>query len=260
MFRSAEKAKPFAEKYPNLEIVTDVDASKPETLNKAFQDAHSALIVTPYDYSRGFNDDAALTANMINAAVDNGVQYIILVGSFSVNNMERISFIGSRFKPSEDLLEKLSNEKGIKYTVLRGGVFMENFLSHIDKIKAEGVFSSANTLSPIVDTKDIGKSAAACLASTNIDEHHKKFYEMNGPQMLSAQQIAEHFSKALGIEVKYKEILKDDLKNVMPTAVAQIFEYMVEAGKDACPFTDDVLKLTGQNGTFEQFLKDHLAI
>lgn len=33
---------------------------------------------------------------------------------------------------------------------------------------------------------------------------------------------------------------------------------MVEAGKNAAPFTDHVQKLTGQNGTFEQFLKDQL--
>jgi hypothetical protein len=34
---------------------------------------------------------------------------------------------------------------------------------------------------------------------------------------------------------------------------------MVEAGKNAAPFTNHVQKLTEQNGTFEKFLKDHLS-
>ena len=193
-FRSAEKAKPFSDKYPELEIVTDVDAAKPETLGKVFQNADSALIVTPHDYTRGFDDDAEFTANMINSAVENGVNYIVLVASFTVNNMERMSGIGKRFKPSEDLLEKLK----------------------------EGIYTAAFIQVPLVDTKDIGKSAAACFASTNIDEHDKKHYEMNGPEILSSKDIADHFEKALGIKVEYKELPKEMLSKVMPANVAGI--------------------------------------
>ena len=39
--------------------------------------------------------------------------------------------------------------------------------------------------------------------------------------------------------------------------MAQMFEYMVDKGKDAYPFNDDVKKLTGQHGSFEQFALDH---
>ena len=35
VFRSEQKAEPFRLKYPSLEIVTGVDASKPETLEEA---------------------------------------------------------------------------------------------------------------------------------------------------------------------------------------------------------------------------------
>jgi hypothetical protein len=125
-FRSAEKAQPLLDKYPGLEAVTDVDAYKPESMVKLFQGSKYALIVTPHDMSKGFSDDAKLTSNMINTAVEQGVNYIVLVASFTVNNMERMGMIGSRFKPSEDLLEKLGKEKNIKWTVLRGGCFMVN--------------------------------------------------------------------------------------------------------------------------------------
>jgi uncharacterized protein YbjT (DUF2867 family) len=219
-FRSAEKAKPFSDKYPELEIVTDVDAAKPKTLGKVFQNADSALIVTP----QGSENDSLSTTNMINSAVENGVNYIVLVASFTVNNMERMSGIGKRFKPSEDLLEKLGNDNKVKWTVLRGGVFMENYLPSLSKVKAEGIYTAAFIQVPLVDTKDIGKSAAACLASTNVDEHDKKHYEMNGPEILSSKDIADHFEKALGIKVEYKELPKESFRTVMPPAVAELLE------------------------------------
>jgi uncharacterized protein YbjT (DUF2867 family) len=219
-FRSAEKAKPFSDKYPELEIVTDVDAAKPETLRKVFQNVDSALIVTP----QGSENDSLSTTNMINSAVENGVNYIVLVASFTVNNMERMSGIGKRFKPSEDLLEKLGNDNKVKWTVLRGGVFMENYLPSLSKVKAEGIYTAAFIQVPLVDTKDIGKSAAACLASTNVDEHDKKHYEMNGPEILSSKDIADHFEKALGIKVEYKELPKESFRTVMPPAVAELLE------------------------------------
>jgi hypothetical protein len=79
VFRSEEKAFSFREKYPNIEMVTGVDAYKLETLNKAFEGVSATLIVTPHDPVKGiseewFADDALLTANMINSAVVNGVK------------------------------------------------------------------------------------------------------------------------------------------------------------------------------------------
>lgn len=125
IFRTEEKATLFREKYANLEIVAGVDANELDTLNKAFEGVNSALIVTPHDPSKGLSEEAAsndalLTANMINAAVNNGVKYIVLVASFTTHEPEKMKIIASRFKPSEDLLVKLEEEKGIKWTVLRG--------------------------------------------------------------------------------------------------------------------------------------------
>jgi hypothetical protein len=36
IFRSKEKAQPFIEKYPKMEVITGVDAYQPETLKVAF--------------------------------------------------------------------------------------------------------------------------------------------------------------------------------------------------------------------------------
>jgi len=45
---------------------------------------------------------------------------------------------------------------------------------------------------------------------------------MNGPEILSSKDIADHFAKALGIKVEYKELPKEMLSKVMPANVAGI--------------------------------------
>jgi uncharacterized protein YbjT (DUF2867 family) len=201
-FRSEEKAKPYREKYPQLEVVTGVDATKPETLASFFKGTDSALVVT-----------------------------------------------------SEDLLVKLGNEKGIKWTALRGGNFMENFLDlHATNIKTKSTYFGTNLYTPYIDTRDIGRSAAACLV-TNGDEHNRKVYDMNGPELLSGEETAKVFSKVLGREIKFQEV---DLHN-LPPHIREVYEFMEKGGKGAMPFKDDVKRLTGQNGTLEDFLTRHIS-
>jgi uncharacterized protein YbjT (DUF2867 family) len=223
VFRTQQKAQPFQEKYPNLEVVIGVDASQPDSLKKAFVQAKSAVIVTVHDPSRGFQDDALLTENLINAAVKEGVKYIILVASFTVNNCQRMSGIASRFKPLEDRLEVLGKQADLKWTVLRGGCFMENVLHVFEKLKnGESSFSYPNIVCPMVDTHDIGRSAAACLAADSIERHHEKRYEMNGPEMISSSELARRFSKVLNREIKYLETPKQVYHRYLPPAVAEL--------------------------------------
>ena len=201
LFRSKEKAQPFAQKYPKLEVITGVDAYKPETLKTGFAGCDSALIVTPHDPTKDLNaegDDAQLTCTMINQAVAAGVKYIVLVASFTVHYRKQMPIIASRFWPSEDLLEQLAKENRVKFTVLRGGCFMENLIPGLKKtIKAQSSLNMCNMVCAMVDTQDIGKSGAACLAA-NGEGHHGKFYEMTGPEMQNGHDLAKVLTKVFG--------------------------------------------------------------
>lgn len=114
VFRSDEKAASFREKYPDMDIVTGCDASKPETLGKAFAGAQAALIVTPYD-SKAINWNDRFSNTMIEHAVANGVRYIVYISAFSVSSSQEVF---AQYYAGERLLEKLATEKGIKYTVV----------------------------------------------------------------------------------------------------------------------------------------------
>ena len=220
VFRSEDKAKPFREKYTNLEIVTGVDASEPNSLIPAFKGAQSALIVTTHDPSKGFADDALLTANLINSAVENGVSYIVLVGSWTVHS-DKLTILASRFKPSEELLAKLEKEKGIKWTVLRGGFFMDNLI-HMFKVSEASEIRLPDFLFPMVDTRDIGKSGAVCLAADNQERHHGKYYEMSGPEQLTGENIAKIFSNVLNRDVKFNPLSMDEVRTYLPPYIVQV--------------------------------------
>jgi uncharacterized protein YbjT (DUF2867 family) len=216
IFRSKEKAQPFIEKYPKMEVITGVDAYQPETLKVAFEGADSALIVTPHDPKNGSGDDAKLTANMINQAVACHVKYIVLVGSISVHTPLVAPQISNRFIESERLLEKLSKDGNLKYTVLRGGFFMENLLWGLkSSLKSQSAIILPNIHMAMVDTKDIGKSAAACLAAHG-EGHHGKYYEMNGPEMLGGDDLARALTKVLGKPIKYNEVPRDKIRSAFP--------------------------------------------
>jgi uncharacterized protein YbjT (DUF2867 family) len=257
VFRSEEKAKPTVDKYgQRVQVVTGVDASQPATLERAFVGAQSALIVTPFDPSRGMSDDSALTVNMINAAAQAGVKYIVLVASWTVKAPERIGQIAMRFVEAEKLLAKLGNEQGLRWTVLRGGYFMENLLHMLPaSVKSESTVKLFNCHTPYVDTRDIGMSAAACL-STDGRAHDRKHYEMSGPELLTGEQVTQTLSKVLGKELKYVEMPRQALAH-FPKPLADLMNYVLDEGKSAVPFGDDVRKLTGQAHTLEQFFRDH---
>ena len=257
VFRTEEKAEPFRKKYPKLDVVTGVDASRPESLVSAFKGADSALIVHPLDAAtHDFAKDAQLSLNMINAAFENGVKYIVYVGSFTAEPPFDKTIIASRFKPSEALLQKLHDEKGLKFTVLRGGNFMENFRYNFKSIKESSSFSHFDIYGALVYTKDIGKCGAHCLA-TGSEKHDGKFYNMNGPEVLGAHDLARIVSKVVGREVKVNVPPKEALK-AMPPPIAELYEIVGRVGKDGVPQDNDIQRLLGESSTFEQFLTDNI--
>ena len=155
-------------------------------------------------------------------------------------------------------MEELAEEKGVKWTVLRPGCFMENIGQGLNGVKnGSDTFVYANTNTPMIGTVDIGRSAAACLAASDVNEHHKKFYELSGPEFMSGEALAKAIGEKLNRDIKYAELPKAAFDR-MPEAVSQAFQYMADEGRNAAPKTDDILRLTGRETTIGEFLERHL--
>ena len=77
----------------------------------------------------------------------------------------------------------------MEWTVLRGGYFMNN-LAHMfaASVITNSSIAFPNIVTPPVDTRDIGRCAAAlCLTPTA--EHHGRFYECSGPEIHRVEGI-----------------------------------------------------------------------
>jgi uncharacterized protein YbjT (DUF2867 family) len=174
VFRTEEKAKPYREKHPQLEVVVGADATRPETMDAAFQGAQAACIVFPHEPTSGYDRD--LVSPMVNAAAaSNGLNYVCLVAAYTLNDMEGMHLMNASLAPGVARLEQLAKETGLKYTVLLSGCFMENLLMHFKRIKATSVYTFPDVTCAMVNTRDIGRSAAACLAGDH-DQHNGKRY------------------------------------------------------------------------------------
>lgn len=252
VFRSDEKAAPFRTKYPDMEIVTGIDATKPETLGQAFVGAQAAFIVTPYNPMTSTPNDR-LSLNMIESAVASGVKYIAFLSAFKVTGSQ-LAF--GQYYAGEQLLEKLAKEKGVKYTVLRAGEFLENLLQVFKRTKDTGVLFMPSMLNPAVTACDVGYSAAACLAddAPNYNKHNGKCYELSGPVRVSGPEIAASFGRVAGKEIKFHAMTEEEINQFIPPGMKEIF-VEIHRVKDLLPMTDHVKQLTGKSTDIDTWVK-----
>lgn len=254
-FRSEEKAQVFRDRWAgDAEAVSGIDFRTPSTLRRAFEDAQMAMIVTPLDHAN-MDEDAKLSNNAIQAAVDAGVRYIVYVGSWTVKEPERLSILADRFKPTEDFLRSLPDT--VSWTALRGGYFMQNFqMSVFPQVRAKMSLAGPPISMPAVDCRDIGRCAAALLACEG-KGHEGRCYEMSGPEVITMEDVANMCSKVLGKEVLYTPVPVEKIPN-MPPFLEQLLVYMVDSGASAVPLSTHVADLCGRARTLEEFVIENV--
>lgn len=101
---------------------------------------------------------------------------MVYVGSWTVNYEEDMSIIASRFASTENLLRERQQQLGVSFTILRAGFFASNLVHLVaPTVKQHGrVELPDGFVVPAVDTRDIGSSAAAVMASFGDHSHGEK--------------------------------------------------------------------------------------
>ncbi len=163
-------------------------------------------------------------------------------------------------------IEQYLAQSGLPHTLLRPSYFMQNFLMSAQPVAEQGVLYGMTGEGRVgyIDSRDIAAVAAQALTSPG---HQGTSYTLTGPEALSAAEVAERLSAAIGRQVRYVNLPPDAFGQALAGAglPGWLVDALVEgntllAAGHGATVTDEVARLTGSPPrTFERFAADHRA-
>jgi uncharacterized protein YbjT (DUF2867 family) len=235
-----------------------IDYNRSETLREALRDVDRLFLL-----SRDSPTMVELTSNVITEARKAGITHIVRLSAKGADlNAESPSLRTHR------QVEKIIEESGIPYTILRPNEFMQNFINlHSPSIKSTNAFYMAvgDAKVSIVDVRDI--AAVAVQALIHNDKHYDKTYSITGQEALSYYQFADILSDVTGKKISYIDLSEGDFRRALREAgVDDWFIYVVLGMLDsyyrsgiAAQVFSAVEEVTGRKPiTFAQFAKDYV--
>ena len=130
-------------------------------------------------------------------------------------DVEHIVLLSGRGEAGAERAEKVLQQSGIEWNVIRASWFDQNFS---EGFMIEGILSgelalpAADVLEPFIDIDDIADVAVAVLTKSHL---RNKLFEVTGPRALSFKQCVNEISQALDYPVKYTTIKIDEFVNTL---------------------------------------------
>jgi uncharacterized protein YbjT (DUF2867 family) len=203
-----------------------------------------------------------LESNAIDAAVAAGVKRIVLNSALGAADYPK-SF-PSWHRKVEDKLKATK----LAHCILRPNSFMQNIVTYYaPTIRAQGAFYGAYGKARIsfIDVRDVAAVAAKALASGGALDG--KTIELNGPEALSCEQVAQKISDRTGVaacyvdipvEAQRKAMLDQNMPEWQVTALLDLQQYYIDGQGGALDAT--VAAVLGRpSATLDAFLTEHAA-
>jgi NAD(P)H dehydrogenase (quinone) len=168
-------------------------------LEKALQGVESVFVVTGHNPGMVEQQN-----NVLDAALQAGVKYLVRVsGGRAVAVADSESVVGRGHYAIEQRLK----QSGIKWTILRPGLFMQNVLGAAALTKSENKLAVAYAYAKdrpvaLIDVRDTGAVGARILLDPA--PHAGKTYEFTG-KLTTYSEFADVFSQVLGRKIIYAE-------------------------------------------------------
>jgi len=186
--RSAERSKAL----PKGVTAVVGDLSDPDTYEGIFRDYDHLFLLTangPSDLMEGLG--------AVNEARRTGARRVVHLSIHDVEKAPEAPHFASKIA-----IEAALKQSELSWTILRPNNFFQNDLWWKDVLLQYGVYPQpigAIGLSR-VDTRDIGDAAVRALTESG---HTGKTYAVVGPDVLTGEDCAAHFSRALGKKIAY---------------------------------------------------------
>jgi uncharacterized protein YbjT (DUF2867 family) len=161
--------------------------------------------------------------DFVEKAVEQGVQRLVL--------------LSGRGEEEAQLCERIVQDAGVEWTVVRASWFKQNFSEgEFLGMVLNGVITlpAGDIPEPFVDADDIADVAVAALIE---DGHNGEIYEVTGPRMLTFADVAREISCAAGREVKFIQIPKEAFAGAIaesgaPEEIAWLLDYLFDTVLD----------------------------
>ncbi|MFD8975594.1 MULTISPECIES: NAD(P)H-binding protein [unclassified Streptomyces] len=185
--------------FPEGVEVVEGDFADPASLKPALEGVRALFLV-----SRLGPD-----AEVLQAARHAGVEHVVLVSSITVQSHPHLG------PAAENLaVERLLKESGIDWTILRPTQFASNALMWAASIRERDTVRApyADTALPTIHPADIASVARVALTEPG---HQGRTYALTGPEPVTARQQTVAISEALGRDVPFAEISRQEARAPM---------------------------------------------
>jgi uncharacterized protein YbjT (DUF2867 family) len=180
--------------FPEGVEAVEGDFAEPESLKPALEGVRSLFLV-----SRLGPD-----AHILEVARLAGVEHVVLVSSITVQTHPHLG-------PADENLavERLLKDSGMAWTILRPTQFASNALMWAAWIRARETVRApyADTALPTIHPADIASVAQVSLTEPG---HQGRTYALTGPEPVTARQQVEAIAAALGRDVPFSEISRQE--------------------------------------------------
>jgi uncharacterized protein YbjT (DUF2867 family) len=164
-----------------------------------------------------------------------------------------VVLLSGRGEPEARECERIVQESGLEWTVVRASWFAQNFSEDylLDPVRGgEVVLPAGDVPEPFVDADDIADVAAAALTR---DGHAGEVYEVTGPRALTFAEAVAEIGRAAGREIAFVPVSADDYaaalkEHGLPDDVIGFLTYLfttVLDGRNAAP-ADGVRRALGR--------------
>jgi len=169
------------------------------------------------------------------------------------HGVKRLVLLSGRGEAEAQACEKIVQESGIDWTIVRASWFFQNFSegAFVDMVLSGQITLPADdTPEPFVDVDDIAEVAVAALTESR---HAGEIYEVTGPRLMTFTEIAMELSNATSREIDYIQIpqaafLASVMESGAPKDVVWMLDYLFSTvldGRNAY-LTDGIQRALGR--------------
>ena len=227
------------------------DWQEPTTWRNALEGAESAYVT--------FYPDLAIPT-----AEQSIRKFVILAEELGLRHLVLLS---GRGEQGAELAEKVLQNSGLDWNVVRANWFMQNFSEGFmieGILNGELLLPAGNIVEPFIDIDDIADVVVAVLTRPEL---RNKLFEVSGPRALTFAQCATEISEVVGYPVKFSQIsIKDFLQQLRNEGLPEELLWLMNElftvvfdGRNSIP-TSGVEEALGRPATdFNQYLHKVMA-